>query len=91
MPSNGSALLRARSTVVWIVLIVATIASWAVGSEHRIGSAIGVLVLGIALVKVRFVGLDFMELRNAPLALRAMFEIYCIVLWCVLAAMYLWL
>jgi Prokaryotic Cytochrome C oxidase subunit IV len=84
-------LLRARSTVVWVVLIAATIASWALGSAHRIGSEIGAVVLGIALIKVRFVGLDFMELRNAPLALRAAFESYCVVLWCVLAGMYLWL
>jgi hypothetical protein len=84
-------LFRARSTVVWVVLVAATIASWAVGSEHGTGSAIAVVVLGVALFKVRFVGLDFMELRQAPLLLRGMFECYCVVLWCVLAGMYLWL
>jgi hypothetical protein len=84
-------LLRARSTLVWMILVVATLASWALGSEHRIGSEIGVVVLAIGLIKVRFVGLDFMELRNAPLALRAIFETYCVALWCILAGMYLWL
>lgn len=84
-------LLRARSTLVWIVLVAATIASWALGAEHRVGSEIGVVVLGIALIKVRFVGLDFMELREAPLALRTAFEGYCVAIWCVLAGMYLWL
>ena len=84
-------LLRARSTVVWAVLVVATLVSWAVGSDHGTGSLVAVIVLGVALVKVRFVGLDFMELRNAPLALRAAFEGYCLALWCVLAGMYLWL
>jgi hypothetical protein len=84
-------LFRARSTVVWIVLVVATIVSWAVGSEHGTGSAIAVVVLGVAVFKVRYVGLDFMELRQAPLLLRGMFEVYCVVLWCVLAGMYLWL
>jgi hypothetical protein len=58
-------LLRARSTAVWAVLVVATLVSWAVGSEHRTGSPIAVIVLGVAMVKVRFVGLDFMELRHA--------------------------
>lgn len=82
-------LLRARSTVVWAALVVATLVSWAVGSEHGTGSLIAVVVLGVAMVKVRFVGLDFMELRHAPLLLRAAFEGYCVVLWCVLAGMYL--
>jgi hypothetical protein len=84
-------LFRARSTVVWVVLVVATLVSWALGSEHGTGSAIAVVVLAVALFKVRFVGLDFMELRQAPLLLRGMFECYCVVLWCVLAGMYLWL
>jgi hypothetical protein len=83
-------LFRARSTVVWLVLVVATIVSWAVGSEHGTGSAIALVVLGVAMFKVRFVGLDFMELRQAPLLLRGIFEGYCIALWCVLAGMYLW-
>ena len=51
----------------------------------------GVVVLGIAMVKVRFVGLDFMELRNAPIPFRAIFELYCVALFLVLAGMYLWL
>ncbi len=84
-------LLRARSTVVWAVLVIATLVSWAVGSEHGTGSLIAVVVLGVAMIKVRFVGLDFMELRHSPLYLRAAFEGYCVVLWCALAGMYLWL
>jgi hypothetical protein len=84
-------LFRARTTVVWAILVGATLVSWAVGSEHGTGSLIAVIVLGVAAVKVRFVGLDFMELRHAPLVLRAAFESYCMALWCVLSGMYLWL
>lgn len=84
-------LFRAQSTVVWIVLVAATIVSWSVGSQHDTGSAIAVVVLGVAVFKVRYVGLDFMELRQAPLLLRGMLDGYCVVLWCVLAGMYLWL
>lgn len=80
---------RARSTYVWIALVVVTIVSWAVGAEHEVGSGIAVFVLGLAVTKVRFVGLDFMELRDAPLILRGFFEAYCLVLWSVLAGMYL--
>lgn len=83
--------LRARSASVWLALVVVTIVSWAVGAEHQVGSGTALVVLALALIKVRFVGLDFMELRDAPLLLRAVFEAYCIMLWMVLAGMYLWL
>jgi Prokaryotic Cytochrome C oxidase subunit IV len=86
-----STLLRARSTVVWAALVGATVVSWALGAEHGTGSLIAIVVLGVAMIKVRFVGLDFMELRHAPLLLRAAFECYCVVLWCLLAGMYVWL
>jgi hypothetical protein len=84
-------LFRARSTPVWVALVLVTIVSWAVGAKHETGSAIAVLVLAFALIKVRFIGLDFMELRNAPVILRTMFETYCVALWLVLSGIYLWL
>ncbi len=84
-------LLRARSTFVWLALVAFTILSWALGADHEVGSGVAVVVLALAVIKVRFVGLDFMELRNAPLLLRGVFEAYCVILWIVLAGMYLWL
>jgi caa(3)-type oxidase subunit IV len=84
-------LFRARSTYVWVVLIAVTIVSWAVGAEHGVGSTVAVIVLALALIKVRFVGLDFMELRSAPQVLRGIFEAYCVILWSILAGMYFWL
>lgn len=84
-------LLTNRAGLSWLVLIAATLVSWAVGAEHGTGSTIGVLVLGIAAIKVRLVGLDFMELRHAPIALRAAFEAYCVGMWARLSGLYLWL
>lgn len=84
-------LLRNRAGASWLFLVAATVLSWAVGAEHGTGSTVAVLVLGIAAIKVRLVGLDFMELRHAPIALRAAFEAYCLGLWAVLSALYLWL
>jgi hypothetical protein len=84
-------LLRNRSTAVWLVLVAVTLVSFALGADHGVGSSVVVVVLGLAVVKVRYVGLDFMELRSAPVMLRALFEAYCIILWMVLAGMYLWL
>ncbi len=84
-------LLSNRAGLSWLVLIAATVVSWAVGAEHGTGSTVGVLVLGIAAIKVRLVGLDFMELRHAPIALRAAFEAYCVGMWALLSGLYLWL
>ena len=70
---------RARVTAVWLFLVVATLLSWE--SARRAGdprlAASAVLV--IAFVKVRFIGLEFMELRTAPLPLRLAFELWLLV------------
>ena len=88
---TGLRLLRGRAGVSWVFLVVATIVSWAVGAEHGTGSIVVVVVLAIAAIKVRLVGLDFMELRHAPIPLRAVFECYCAGMWALLSALYLWL
>jgi hypothetical protein len=75
----------------WVVLIAATVASVALGIDHGTGAGVSVVVLGVAAAKVRLVGVDFMELRHAPLALRIVFETYCVALWAALSAIYLWL
>jgi hypothetical protein len=88
-----TALLRTRATVVWLILIAATGISWALGVEDALGqdnrTTVSVVVLLVALTKLRFVGLYFMELRNAPMILRALFETYCIVVGAVTLGMYL--
>lgn len=84
-------LLRNRAGFSWLILVAATIVSWAVGADHGTGSVLGVLVLAIAAIKVRLVGLDFMELRKAPIPLRAAFECYCAAMWALLSGLYLWL
>jgi caa(3)-type oxidase subunit IV len=76
------AALRTRVTAVWAVLVLATLASWLLGTESGSGSSghrlASVIILMVALFKVRLVGLYFMELRNAPLLLRGILEGYCI-------------
>jgi hypothetical protein len=41
---------------------------------------VSTVVIAVAFIKVRFVGLDFMELRRAPFALRLVFELWLIVI-----------
>jgi hypothetical protein len=91
--SGSSALgyARGRAGASWLVLIAATLVSYALGAEHGVGSVVVVVVFGIAAIKVRLIGLDFMELRSAPMPLRAVFEGYCLGLWAVLSGLYLFL
>jgi caa(3)-type oxidase subunit IV len=74
--------LRTRATSVWAVLVIATTISWALGSDQGFGpdghTLASVVILVVALFKVRLVGLYFMELREAPPALRGVFEGYCV-------------
>ena len=79
-----------RITAVWVLLVLATLFSWEsahVGNDHRLSSSI---VLVIAFIKVRFVGLEFMELRHAPLPLRLIFELWVILACAALLILY-WL
>lgn len=83
-------LLRRIVAASGLVLIAATLISFGIGLEHGPDALIAVVVLGIAALKVRLIGLDFMSLRRAPIPLRALFEGYCVVLWAVLSGLYLW-
>jgi Prokaryotic Cytochrome C oxidase subunit IV len=87
-------LLRTRTSAVWLLLTAATVLSWSLGANHGIGASHGhelaaLSILVIVFVKIRFVGLYFMELRGAPLAVRSVFEIYCAAVLLALSAMYL--
>ena len=89
--STIGSLVRTKETVVWFVLVCATLVSWATGtdhgiSDHRIGTAV---ILVVAFTKVRLVGLYFMELRAAPTPLRLVFEAYCLVVLVGMLGMYL--
>jgi len=76
-------MLRHRTTVIWLLLVFATAGSWVLGSENR-----GTALMLVAFIKVRLVGLHFMELRSAPLALRTLFEAYVVVVFTVVIVMY---
>lgn len=91
---TGSVLKNAAakaSAIVWLALVVFTIASFVLGGEHVIDNAklAAAVVIVIAAVKIRLVGIHFMELRHAPLGLRLVFEIYCVLLVVVLMGIYL--
>ena len=74
---------------VFAALVLATLSSWLLGIEGSTSTLTGCAVVAIALVKVRLVGLHFMELRNAPAALRGAFEAYVALTGAVLLVLYL--
>jgi caa(3)-type oxidase subunit IV len=76
-----------RFTLVWVVLLVLTFGSFVVGVEQSPGFAsIGaVIILALALVKVRLVGLHYMDLRSSPVLLRLLFEAYVVAVFIALA------
>jgi caa(3)-type oxidase subunit IV len=67
--------LRERVTWVWLGLMALTcMTTWGL-SKELFGSAVAVVgIFMIAAVKVRYVVLDFMELRDAPIPVRVLFE-----------------
>ena len=69
--------LRERVTWVWLALMVLTCATtWGLSKElfSPVVAVVGNFL--IAAVKVRYVMLDFMELRNAPIPVRVAFEVW---------------
>ncbi|GAJ96997.1 hypothetical protein G6L29_31145 [Agrobacterium rhizogenes] len=80
-----------RVALTWAILVALSILGSILGIEGEDSTLIAVIVLAFAVIKVRFVGLDFMELCHAPLAMRAAFEAYCVVLLGTLTGLYAFL
>jgi Prokaryotic Cytochrome C oxidase subunit IV len=76
-------------TVVWAVLVLATLVSYWLGDGHGTTRTAGVLVLVTAFVKVALIGEHFMELRSAPPQLRLVFHTWCLLVPIVLCGIYM--
>jgi heme/copper-type cytochrome/quinol oxidase subunit 4 len=82
-------IVRERVTVVYVLLMVATCVSTWVLSKDAFSPTVAVVgIFLIAAVKVRFVMLDFMELRYAPMPLRGAFEGWIVVVTCVILGLW---
>lgn len=68
-----------RVVLVWSVLVIATAATWWLGTDHGTDnlSVRTTLVLVIAGIKMRLIAFHFMGLREAPQALRSGFDAWC--------------
>lgn len=84
---------RDRVVPVWMLLVVATIFScelFGISASQQVQKYTGIGVIVIAFLKARFIGLDFMELRNAPTVVRVVFESWILIICSVLASLYWW-
>jgi caa(3)-type oxidase subunit IV len=72
--------LRERVTMVWLGLMVLTsLTTWGLSKDLFV-PAVGVVgTFVIAAVKVTYVMLDFMELRNAPIPVRVAFQAWPVI------------
>ncbi|WP_173010172.1 cytochrome C oxidase subunit IV family protein [Mycolicibacterium sp. P9-64] len=75
-----SATAGRRPTVVFVGLVLATCATWWLGSESTpTGGGFelaATLTIVIAFAKIFFIGRDFMELHAAPTILRSAFAVW---------------
>ena len=64
----------------WLSLVAATLVSWRFGRGFLIHDRreAGIAILVIAFIKIRYVILDFMEIRRAPLPMRIGAEIWVV-------------
>lgn len=76
-------------TIVWAVLMVATLISWWLGDGHGATKVAGILVIVTGFVKVSLIGDHFMELRSAPPQLRCAFFGWCLLVPAILIGIYL--
>jgi hypothetical protein len=85
--------MRRRLTLLWLLLMGATAISWQLGHGFGFGEDMRLATTAIAIiafVKARYVMLDFMELRTAPLPLRLVFEGWGVVVCAAVLTLY-WL
>jgi hypothetical protein len=74
------AILRKPVTVVWLILMLATCATtWWLSKDAFSPVVAALSILSIAAVKARLVLLHFMELKNAPLRWRLLFEAWVLI------------
>ncbi|TAM65771.1 cytochrome C oxidase subunit IV family protein [Mycobacterium sp.] len=78
-----------RALLLWVLMVVFTCLTWSIGGGHLLTpTTITATVLAIAFVKMRFIGLDFMELRTAPLPLAGCYDLYLVTVYIALMGMY---
>lgn len=82
-----------RLTLTWLLLSVITIINWQLGADHagqtfHLDSAITAAVIAFALIKMRFIMREFMEVRTAPAIVKWITDGWLVATFAVLMAAY---
>ena len=79
-----------RTSVAWLTLLSITLVSWRVGHGWLLVRRVdaGTAVVALAFLKIRIVVLEFMEIRSAPLWMRAVCETWIIALAAAIIGLY---
>ena len=83
-----NALVLNPATFVWLALVVATGASWWLGTGNGDPRYVTTAVVVVALVKTRFVLRFFMEVRHAPAILRYLADAWAVLVCVAILALY---
>lgn len=87
-----AAYLKHPATAVWALLFGATCLSWFLGGHSTDNPALAAIgIIAIALVKTRFIIMNFMEIRHAPSLWRWIFAAWLLVTGTAMVAVYAWL
>ncbi len=86
---NTTSTSNKRSTAVWLLLLVLTLSTFAVGEMHLGGPVVVSVVLAMTLIKGQLVATWFMGLRHAPLLWRVIMTGYLVVVGASIAIAYM--
>ena len=86
MPTSQSTLF---STVIWLLLVALTIATFSIGEAGMAGKNIMLILLSIAMIKSQIVANYFMALRQTKLIWRLVMLLYFVIVGGLIALAYL--
>lgn len=72
---------ESRLAALWAVMVALTLSSFTASESWFNHATVGIAsVIVLAMIKVRFVVLDFMDVRYAPMLLRMILEVWIVCL-----------
>jgi caa(3)-type oxidase subunit IV len=77
------------ATVIWLILVALTLATWRIGEAGMVGKSTMLLLLFIALIKSQMVANYFMALRHTRLLWRGLMFGYFVIVGGLIALAYL--
>jgi len=86
MPTSQSILF---STVIWLLLVALTVATFSIGEAGMAGKNIMLILLSIAMIKSQMVANYFMALRQTKLIWRLVMLLYFVIVGGLIALAYL--